>query len=84
MGIRFLMLLFTASMFLAVCMNANAADPGLTVSSDGVLLKNGKPYRAIGVNYVNAFTRVPANPDFIWTDDMRLSNQQFQRGKCEW
>ena len=83
MNFRFSMLLLTIT-FLSIGITANAADPGLTVSSDGVLLKNGKPYRAIGVNYVNAFTRVPANPDFIWTDDMRLSNQQFQRGKCEW
>ena len=36
---------------------------GLHVDSSGVLLRDGKPYRGIGVNYVSAFTRVLANPD---------------------
>src|SRR5690606_16052258 len=31
--------------------------PGLSVAPDGELLLNGEPYRAIGVNYFNAFIR---------------------------
>lgn len=31
--------------------------PGLSVSASGALLLNGAPYRAIGVNYFNAFIR---------------------------
>ncbi|MHB1461177.1 MAG: cellulase family glycosylhydrolase [Armatimonadota bacterium] len=42
---------------------AAATDRGLTVSAEGTLLRDGKPYRAIGVNYVSAFTRTLANPD---------------------
>lgn len=36
--------------------------PGLTVARDGLLLKQGKPFRAIGVNYFNAFYRTLRNP----------------------
>jgi hypothetical protein len=35
----------------------------LRVSKEGTLLKDGKPYRAIGVNYVDAFWRVMENPE---------------------
>jgi hypothetical protein len=35
---------------------------GLTVGSDGVLCKDGKPFRGIGVNYFNAFLRHLADP----------------------
>lgn len=31
--------------------------PGLSVSTSGALLLNGKPYQGIGVNYFNGFTR---------------------------
>lgn len=34
------------------------SPPGLTVSGDGVLLRHGLPYRGIGVNYFNAFSRL--------------------------
>ena len=34
-----------------------ATAPALTVGAGGVLLRNGKPYRAFGVNYFNAFLR---------------------------
>ena len=30
-----------------------AASPGLSVRQDGVLVKDGRPFRAIGVNYFN-------------------------------
>ena len=36
--------------------------PGLTVQEDGALLKDGVPYRGIGVNYFDAFARTLKNP----------------------
>jgi hypothetical protein len=56
--------------------SAQAADPGITVSPAGVMLKDGKPYRAIGghdpfdsvecfendnPNYVQTFTAMKAS-----------------------
>lgn len=35
---------------------------GLSVKADGTLIRNGKPYRGIGVNYFNAFSRTLAQP----------------------
>ncbi len=35
---------------------------GLTAGRDGALLKEGKPFRAIGVNYFDAFYRTLRNP----------------------
>ena len=35
----------------------------LTVGKDGVIVRDGKPYRGIGVNYFSAFTRTLANPE---------------------
>ena len=39
--------------------DASAADtkPALTINHDGVLFKDGTPYRAIGINYFSAFSR---------------------------
>ena len=48
--------------FLALCLAAQAAPPGLTVQ-DGVLLKDGRPYCGIGANYFSLFQRVLAKPD---------------------
>ncbi|MFI5378824.1 MAG: cellulase family glycosylhydrolase [Tepidisphaerales bacterium] len=48
-----------ATLFLAVA--ARADEPGL-VARDGVLLKDGKPYRAIGANYFSLFARVLKDP----------------------
>jgi hypothetical protein len=42
--------------------NDDATNLGLTVREDGVLLRNGQPYRAIGVNYFDAFGRQLHNP----------------------
>jgi hypothetical protein len=39
-----------------------SATHGLNVRGDGVLLKDGKPYRGIGVNYFDAFARHLAKP----------------------
>ena len=41
----------------AACAGAAEPLPGLTVGEGGVLLKDGAPYRGIGVNYFNAFLR---------------------------
>jgi hypothetical protein len=38
------------------------AQPGLTVR-DGVLLRDGKPFRAVGVNYFNVFMRTLKTED---------------------
>ncbi len=35
---------------------------GLTVSAQGIVLKDGKPYRGIGVNYFDAFYRTLRDP----------------------
>jgi hypothetical protein len=35
---------------------------GLTVRADGVLIKDGRPFRGIGVNYFDAFSRHLASP----------------------
>ncbi|MFO7974059.1 MAG: cellulase family glycosylhydrolase [Candidatus Hydrogenedentota bacterium] len=38
-------------------------SPGLTVSDEGVLFKDGRPYRGIGVNYFDAFLRRLKDPE---------------------
>ena len=53
-------LCFAAS-FAAIAPAASGQAP-LTVASDGSLLRNGARYRAIGVNYSDAFERVLLNP----------------------
>ena len=64
MNIRFSMLLLIA-IALPMCITGAVAanPPGLTISPDGKVMRAGKPYRAIGVNYVSAFTRVLNNPN---------------------
>jgi hypothetical protein len=47
--------------FAAIAPAASGQAP-LTVGSDGSLLRNGARYRAIGVNYSDAFERVLLNP----------------------
>lgn len=39
------------------------AHLGLSVSADGTLIRNGRPYRGIGVNYFDAFARTLTQPD---------------------
>ncbi len=39
-----------------------AAAPGLTVAADGTLLRHGRPYRGVGVNYYDAFQRTVEVP----------------------
>ena len=43
--------------------NATPARYGLTVANDGVLMKDGRPYRGIGVNYFHAFLRHLQSPN---------------------
>ena len=46
--------------------------PGLSVGRDGTLLRNGEPYRGVGVNYTDAFLRALKNPaDESYRDDFR-------------
>ena len=42
---------------------AGTSSLGLSVNSDGVLIKNGTPYRGIGVNYYDAFVRTLRNAE---------------------
>ncbi|MBL7645394.1 MAG: cellulase family glycosylhydrolase [Candidatus Hydrogenedentes bacterium] len=37
--------------------------PGLRIGEGGVILKDGKPVRALGVNYMDAFSRCLENPE---------------------
>jgi hypothetical protein len=43
-------------------MIGDASACSITVGPEGVLLRNGRPYRAIGVNYFDAFYRTLENP----------------------
>ena len=56
----------SALLALAVLLSAGASaaqqSPGLTVSEEGILLKDGQPYRGIGINYFNAFLRRLKDP----------------------
>ena len=40
-----------------------AGPPGLSVRTDGVLVKDGRPYRGIGVNFFDAFYRTLKDPN---------------------
>ena len=49
-----------------------ASSPGLSVARDGTLLRNGAPYRGVGVNYTDAFLRPLRHPgDESYRDDFR-------------
>ena len=41
---------------------SQAVSPGLSVARDGSLLRDGSPYRGVGVNYVDAFLRALRHP----------------------
>ncbi|MCI0492756.1 MAG: cellulase family glycosylhydrolase [Planctomycetes bacterium] len=45
------------------CVAEPPIDPPITVGPNGTILKGGKPYRAIGINYFNAFYRTVENPN---------------------
>jgi hypothetical protein len=49
-----------------------ASSPGLSVARDGTLLRNGTPYRGVGVNYTDAFLRPLRHPeDETYREDFR-------------
>jgi hypothetical protein len=49
-----------------------ASLPGLSVARDGTLLRNGVPYRGVGVNYTDAFLRpLRHSEDESYRDDFR-------------
>ncbi len=51
------------SLVLAIAepLGPQAAHPGLSVGATGALLKDGNPYRDIGVNYFDCFLRTLSN-----------------------
>ncbi len=51
-----------SALTIAHCVAHEVAAPGLSVV-EGVLLRDAKPYRAIGANYFDLFARVLRNPD---------------------
>ncbi|NUM55032.1 MAG: cellulase family glycosylhydrolase [Candidatus Hydrogenedentes bacterium] len=59
--------LATSLLAAAALIGAALADVPITVGDGGAILRDGKPYRAFGVNYYNAFMRHlrdPANTSF--------------------
>ena len=59
-------MLGVAIMVCAVCVTGDAAEPSapsFRVGEGGAVLKNGEPFRGMGVNYFNAFSRVLADPN---------------------
>ncbi|MCP4640236.1 MAG: DUF4038 domain-containing protein, partial [bacterium] len=53
--------------------SAAGAEPPLTVSPEGVLLKDGAPCRGIGMNYFSVFSRRLAHPeDTSYRDGLRV------------
>jgi hypothetical protein len=65
---RFMLALFAGAVLCAYAPLGYAGDgesnePGLRIGPGGVVLKNGVPFRAIGVNFFSAFSRTLANPD---------------------
>ncbi len=59
------MISFMKLILLAVFLHASAANAAaLSVGADGTLLRDGGPYRGIGVNYYDAFTRTLSQPPF--------------------
>jgi hypothetical protein len=54
---------FAVALTLAIAAGcAWSAEAALTVGPKGALLRDGKPYRAIGINYFDCFTRTLNNP----------------------
>lgn len=56
---------------------SDAKPAGLSVGPDAVILRDGKPYRAIGVNYVSAFSRTLTNPnDTSYIEGFKVLHQK--------
>ena len=62
--------------------NPNYHSLGLQVDNNGVLMKNGKPYRGVGVNYFDAFLRALKSSDTSYIkgfQDLKSLNIPFVR-----
>jgi len=70
---RLLLAFLLSQTITAMSVSSQAASlPGLSVARDGSLLRNGVPYRGVGVNYTDAFLRPLRHPeDESYRDDFR-------------
>jgi Cellulase (glycosyl hydrolase family 5) len=70
---RLLLAFLVSQTITAMPVSSQAAPlPGLSVARDGTLLRNGGPYRGVGVNYTDAFLRPLRHPeDESYRDDFR-------------
>ena len=68
---RLLLAFILSQAITAMPVSSQAASlPGLSVARDGTLLRNGVPYRGVGVNYSDAFWRPLRHPgDESYRDD---------------
>jgi hypothetical protein len=73
MIIRLLLAFLLSQAITALPVSSQAASlPGLSAARDGTLLRNGEPYRGVGVNYTDAFLRPLRHPeDESYRDDFR-------------
>jgi hypothetical protein len=62
LGVALLVMTTYGSAAVAQTETAKPTQPSVTVGEGGVLLKDGMPYRGIGVNYFDAFSRTLENP----------------------
>src|SRR5262245_37680197 len=70
---RLLLAFLVSQAITAMPVSSQAASlPGLSAARDGTLLRNGVPYRGVGVNYTDAFLRPLRHPgDDSYRDDFR-------------
>src|SRR5215471_11765526 len=70
---RLLLAFILSQAITAMPVTSQAASlPGVSVARDGTLLRNGVPYRGVGVNYTDAFWRPLRHPgDESYRDDFR-------------
>jgi hypothetical protein len=70
---RLLLAFLLSQMITGIAVSSQAASlPGLSTARDGTLLRNGVPYRGVGVNYPDAFLRPLRHPeDQSYRDDFR-------------
>jgi len=70
---RLLLAFILSQAITAMPVTSQAASlPGVSVARDGMLLRNGVPYRGVGVNYTDAFWRPLRHPgDESYRDDFR-------------
>jgi len=68
---RLLLAFLLSQAITALPVSSQAASlPGLSAARDGTLLRNGAPYRGVGVNYTDAFLRPLRHPeDESYRDD---------------